>query len=64
MPRFNLSSFQQREACIEWPCMHREGEQVHGGEHHGEVLLAVPEVVFKVVAVGLEDVEAFVLDLG
>src|SRR5919202_2982094 len=40
-----------------------EGEQVHGGEHHGEVLLAVPEVVLEVVAVGLEDVEAFVLDL-
>src|SRR3954471_9915186 len=40
-----------------------EGEQVHGGEHHGEVLLAVAEVVLEVVAVGLEDVEAFVLDL-
>src|SRR3954447_2720535 len=41
--------------------MECEGEQVHGGEHHGEVLLAVAEVVLKVVAVGLEDVEAFVL---
>src|SRR4051794_4133301 len=40
-----------------------EGEQVHGGEHHGEVLLAVAEVVLEVVAVGLEDIEAFVLDL-
>src|SRR4051812_13481241 len=43
--------------------MECEGEQVHGGEHHGEVLLAVAEVVLEVVAVGLEDVEAFVLDL-
>src|SRR3954451_18232377 len=34
--------------------MECEGEQVHGGEHHGEVLLAVAEVVLKVVAVGLE----------
>jgi hypothetical protein len=37
--------------------MECEGEQVHGGEHHGEVLLAVAEVVFEVVAVGLEDVK-------
>src|SRR5215212_9887487 len=43
--------------------MECEGEEVHGGEHHGEVLLAVAEVVLKVVAVALEDVEAFVLDL-
>ncbi len=38
-------------------------QQVHGGEPHGEVLLAVAEVVLEVVAVGLEDVEALVLDL-
>ncbi len=44
--------------------MKREGQQLHRGEHHGEVLLAVAEVVLEVVAVGLEDVEAFVLDLG
>src|SRR3954469_19379424 len=43
--------------------MECEGEQVHGGEHHGEVLLTVAEVVLEVVAVALEDVEAFVLDL-
>ena len=30
---------------------------------HGEMLLAVAEVMFEVVAVGLKDVEAFVLDL-
>src|SRR4051794_4716878 len=43
--------------------MECEGEQVHGSEHHGKVLLAVAEVVLEVVAVGLEAVEAFVLDL-
>src|SRR4051794_38801069 len=37
--------------------MECEGEQVHGGEHHGEVLLAVAEVVLEVVAVGLEDIK-------
>ncbi len=40
-----------------------KGQQVEGCEHHGEVLLAVTEIVFEVVAVGFEDVEAFVLDL-
>src|SRR5689334_1599187 len=35
-----------------------ESEQIHGSE-----LLAVAEVVLEVVAVGLEDAEAFVLDL-
>src|SRR5215213_2279630 len=34
--------------------MECEGEQVHGGEHHGEVLLTVAEVVLEVVAVALE----------
>lgn len=40
-----------------------EGQEVHGGEHHGEVLLAVAEIVFEVVAVVLENVDAFVLNL-
>jgi hypothetical protein len=34
--------------------MDGEGQQVHRGEHHGEVLFAVAEVVLEVVAVGLE----------
>ena len=41
----------------------REGEQVEDDEHVGEGLGAVAEVVFEVVAVLLEDIEGFVLDL-
>ena len=40
-----------------------EGEQVERGERHGQIVLAMPEVVFKLVAVVFQDVEAFVLDL-
>ena len=40
-----------------------EGEQVEREEDAGQGLLAVTEVVLKVVAVGLEHVEGFVLDL-
>ncbi len=40
-----------------------EGEQVERGERHGQIGLAVPEIVFKLVAVVFQDVEAFVLDL-
>ena len=41
----------------------REGEQVEDGEHGGEIGFAVAEIVFEVVAFGLEGVEGFVLDL-
>jgi len=40
-----------------------EGEQVERGERHGQIALAMAEVVFKLVAVVFQDVEAFVLDL-
>jgi len=40
-----------------------EGEEVEGGERHGEMGLAMPEVVLELVAVVFQDVEAFVLDL-
>ena len=40
-----------------------EGEEVEGDEQAGEGELAVAEVVFEVVAVGLEDVEGLILDL-
>ena len=40
-----------------------EGEQVERGERHGQIALAMPEVVFELVAVVFQDVEAFVLDL-
>ena len=40
-----------------------EGEQVERGEHGGEVPPAMPEVVLEMVALGLQDVEALVLDL-
>ena len=39
-----------------------EGKHVEGGERHGELIFAVPEIVFEFVAVVLEDVEAFVFD--
>ncbi len=42
--------------------VHGEGQQVHGGEQHGEVLLAVAEIMFEMIAVVFEDVEALVLD--
>jgi hypothetical protein len=40
-----------------------EGEQVEGEKDAGQGLLAVAEVVLKVIAVGLQHVEGFVLDL-
>ncbi len=40
-----------------------EGEHVEGGERHGQICLAMSEVVLKLVAVVFQDVEAFVLDL-
>src|SRR5260370_37761978 len=43
--------------------MDGEGEQVEGHQDGGEVFLAVAEAVFEVVAVVLEHVEGFVLDL-
>ena len=42
--------------------MHGEGQQVHGGEQHSEVLFAVAEIMFEMIAVVFEDVEALVLD--
>ena len=39
-----------------------EGEQIESRERHGEELLAVPEIVFELVAMVFEDVEALVLD--
>ena len=39
-----------------------EGQPVHGGDHHGEVLFAVPEIVFEVVKVVSQDIEGLVLD--
>ena len=41
----------------------REGQQVEDGKDGREVLLAVAEIVFEVVALGFQGVEAFVLDL-
>jgi hypothetical protein len=38
-----------------------EGQQVHGGEQHGEVLLAVAEIMFEMIAIS-QDVEGLVLD--
>jgi hypothetical protein len=29
----------------------QEGEQIEGGERHGEKLLAVPEIMFELIAV-------------
>jgi len=43
--------------------MKGECQQVEGDEDAGECFLAVTEIVFEVVAVGLEDVEGLVLDL-
>src|SRR5208282_4252369 len=40
-----------------------EGQQVEGGEDGGQVLLAVSEIVFEVIALCFQDVEAFVFDL-
>ncbi len=44
--------------------MEGEGEQVHGGQEGGEVLVAVTEVVFEIITLGLEDVETLVLVLS
>jgi hypothetical protein len=40
----------------------REGEKVHGGEQHGQVLFAVAEIVLKMIAVVFQYVEGLVLD--
>src|SRR5271169_3763143 len=40
-----------------------EGQQVEGGEDGGKVLLAVAEIVFEVIALVFQGIEAFVLDL-
>jgi hypothetical protein len=40
-----------------------EGQKVEGGKHRGMIMLAVAEIVFEVVAFGLERVEGLVLDL-
>ena len=40
-----------------------EGEEVEGGERHGQIGLAMAEIVFEFVAVVFQDVEAFVFDL-
>src|SRR4029450_7699422 len=43
--------------------MEGESEKVQGHEHGGKIDFAVAEVVFEMVAVVLQDVEAFILDL-
>jgi hypothetical protein len=40
-----------------------EGQDVQGGQQRGELLLAVAEVVFEVIALGLERVVVLVFDL-
>jgi len=41
-----------------------QGEHIHGGQQAGQMLLAVAEVVFEVVTLGLEGVVVFVLLLS
>ena len=41
--------------------MEGESEKVQGDEHRGKIDFPVPEVVFEMVAVVLQDVEAFVV---
>src|SRR5918995_6015910 len=43
--------------------MESESEKVQGDEHGGKIDFPVPEVVLGMVAVVLQDIEAFVLDL-
>ena len=40
-----------------------EGQQVEGGEDGGQVPLSMTEIVFEVIALSFQGVEAFVLDL-
>ena len=40
-----------------------EGQQVHGQQQAGEMFFAVAKVVFKMIALGLENVIVLVLDL-
>ena len=42
--------------------MEGESEQVQGHEHGRKIDFAVPEVVFEIVSVILQDIEALVLD--
>src|SRR5713226_2007313 len=44
-------------------CVAGERQEVEDDEHGGEVILAVAEIVFEIVALGLERVESLVLDL-
>ena len=43
-------------------CVDGEGQKIEGGEQHGEVLFAVAEIMFEMIAVVFQDVEALVLD--
>src|SRR3954451_18018383 len=43
--------------------MEGESEKVQRNEHRGKIDFAVAEVVFEMIAVVLQDIEAFVLDL-
>jgi hypothetical protein len=42
--------------------MEREGEKVQGHEHGGKIGFPVPEVVFEIVSVILQDVENLFAD--
>jgi hypothetical protein len=44
--------------------MQTASQQVHRGQQRGEALLALSEVVFQVVARGLESIRAFIFDLS
>src|SRR5277367_3626162 len=39
-----------------------EGEQIEGGQRHGEKLLTMAEIVFELIAMVFQHVEALVLD--
>src|SRR3954471_23625507 len=43
--------------------MEGESQKVQRNEHGGKIDFAVPEVVFEMVAIVLENIEAFILDL-
>ena len=61
-PRAMMAARQARTAETSGG-VEREGEQIEGDQDAGEGFLAVPEIVFEIVTVGLEHVEGLVLDL-
>jgi len=60
---FNFARFFPGCAATIHHGMEGEGQQVHGGEHHRQIFLAMAKIMFDMIAIVFQDIETFILNL-